>query len=93
MLTVKKYNHKIRSRDHLLSLMCYAFLYFGSENYNRNRKLSVESVCIICPMDVIARVDTRFDSSTILRLSTFFHADWLRWLYCAQWRREAYRKI
>ena len=44
-------------------------------------------------MDVVARVDRRFDSSTILRLSTFFHADWLRWLYCAQWRREAYRKI
>ena len=94
MLTVKKYNHKIRSRDALLSLMCYAFLYFGSENYNRNRKLSVESVCIICPMDVInARVNRRFDSSTILRLSTFFHADWLRWLYCAQWRRDTYRKI
>ena len=93
MLIGKKYNHKIRSRDLLLNLMCYAFLSFGSENYNRNRKLSVESVCIICPMDVIARVDRRFDSSTILRLSTFFHADWLRWLYCAQWRREAYRKI
>ena len=93
MLTVKKYNYKIRSRDLLLSLMCYAFLYFGSENYNRNRKLRVESVCISCPMDVIARVDRRFDSSTILRLSTFFHADWLRWLYYAQWRREAYRKI
>ena len=42
---------------------------------------SVESVCIICRMDVVARVDRRFDSSTILRLSTFFHADWLRWLY------------
>ena len=93
MLTVKKYNHKIRSRDLLLSLMCYAFLYFGSENYNRNQKLSVESVCIICPMDVIAQVDRHFESSTSLRLSTFFHADWLRWLYCAQWRREAYRKI
>ena len=38
----------------------------------------VESVCIICRMDVVARVDGRFDSSTILRLSTFFHADWLR---------------
>ena len=35
----------------------------------------VESVCIICRMD---RVDRRFHSSTILRLSTFFHADWLR---------------
>ena len=27
MLTVKKSNHKIRSRDLLLSLMCYAFMY------------------------------------------------------------------
>ena len=42
---------------------------------------SVESVCIIRRMDVVARVDRRFDSSTIFRLSTFFHADWLRWLY------------
>ena len=33
----------------------------------------VESVCIICRMAVIARVDTRFDSSTFLRLFTFFH--------------------
>ena len=41
MLTVKKSNHKIRSRDLLLSLMCYAFMCSGSENYNRNRKLSV----------------------------------------------------
>ena len=41
MLTVKKYNHKIRSRDLLLSLMCYAFMCSGGENYNRNRKLSV----------------------------------------------------
>ena len=31
-------NHKIRSRDLLLSLMCYAFMSSGSENYNRNRK-------------------------------------------------------
>ena len=38
----------------------------------------VENVCIICRMDVVARVDRRFDSSTSLRLSTFFHADWLR---------------
>ena len=27
---------------------------------------SVESVCIICCMDVVARVDRRFDSSAIL---------------------------
>ena len=27
MLTVKKSNHKIRSRDLLLTLMCYAFIY------------------------------------------------------------------
>ena len=38
MLTVKKSNHKIRSRVLLLSLMCYAFMCSGSENYNRNRK-------------------------------------------------------
>ena len=29
-------------------------------------------------MDVVARLDRCFDSLTILRLSTFFHADWLR---------------
>ena len=34
----------------------------------------IESVCIIFRMDVVARVDRRFDSSTILRLSTLFHA-------------------
>ena len=50
----------------------------GSENYNRKTG-SVESVCIFCRMDDVARVDRRFDSSTILRLSTFFHADSLRW--------------
>ena len=38
ILTVKKANHKIRSRDLLLSLMCYAFVCSGSEYYNRNRK-------------------------------------------------------
>ena len=38
MLIVKKSNHKIRYRDLLLSLMCYAFTCSGSENYNRNRK-------------------------------------------------------
>ena len=30
MLTVKKSNHKIRSRYLLLSLMCYAFMRSGS---------------------------------------------------------------
>ena len=38
MLTVKISNHKIRSRDLLLSLMCYvcyAFMCSGNENYNR----------------------------------------------------------
>ena len=80
ILTVKISNHKIGSRNLLLSLMCYAFMSSGSENYNRYTG-SVESVCIIYRMDVIARVDRRFDSSTILRLCTFFHADWLRWLY------------
>ena len=42
MLTVKKSNQKTRSRDLLLSLMCYAFMSAfmcsGSQNYNRNRK-------------------------------------------------------
>ena len=38
MLTVKKSNHKIKSRDLLLSRMCCAFMCSGSENYNRNRK-------------------------------------------------------
>ena len=38
MLTIKKSNHKIRSRDLLLSLMCYVCMCSGSENYNRNRK-------------------------------------------------------
>ena len=37
VFTVKKSNHKIRSRDLLLSLMCHAFMCSGSENCNRNR--------------------------------------------------------
>ena len=37
-LTVKTSNQKIKSRDLLLCLMCYAFMCSGSENYNRNRK-------------------------------------------------------
>ena len=37
VLTLKKYNHKIRSRDLLLSLMCYVFMCSVSENYNRNQ--------------------------------------------------------
>ena len=37
MLTVKKTNHKIRSRDLLLSLMCYSFMCSSSANYNRKR--------------------------------------------------------
>ena len=78
MLTVKRSNHKIRSRVLLLSLMCYAFMCSGSENYNRNRKCRK---CLRIRMDVVARVDRRFDSSSILRLSTSFHADWLRWPY------------
>ena len=81
MLTVKKSNHKIRYRDLLLSLMCYAFTCSGSENYNRNRKCRKCLHNLLHGPDVVARVDRRFDSSTILRLSTFFHADWLRWLY------------
>jgi len=50
----------------------------------------VESACIVCRMDVVARVHRRFHSSTILRLSTFFHADWLLRLYkeCALSRIE-----
>ena len=38
MSTVRRSNHKIRSRILLLSLMCYAFMCSGGENYNRNRK-------------------------------------------------------
>ena len=34
MLTVKKSNHKLRSRD--LLLVCYTFMCSGNENYNRN---------------------------------------------------------
>ena len=41
-LAVKNVNRKKvqahRSRDLFLSLMCYAFMCSGSENYNRNRK-------------------------------------------------------
>ena len=61
--------------------MCYAFMCSGRENYNQNRKLSIESVCIICRIDVVARVYRLFHSSTFLRLSPFCHADWLRQLY------------
>ena len=57
MLTVKESNHEIRSRDLLLSLMCYAFMCLQS-------KPEVP----ICRMDVVGRVDRRFDSSTIFRL-------------------------
>ena len=32
MLTVKRSNHQIRSRDLLLSLMCFAFMCSGSGN-------------------------------------------------------------
>ena len=78
MLTVKKSNHKIRSRDLLLSLMCY-----GRHAFT----------------DVIGRVDRRLDSSTILRLPTFFHADWFDGCIesdsksLSRWRKDAYRKI
>ena len=99
MLTVKKSNHKIRSRDLLLSLMCYAFMCSGSENYNRNWKSRVESVYIICRVDVVARVDRRFDSSTILRLLLSFVLTGCDGCIesdsksLSRWRREAYRKI
>ena len=61
---------------------------------------SVESVCIICRMDVVARVDRRFDSSTIRYdfLLSFILTGYdgciesdSKSLTC--WRREAYRKI
>ena len=64
MLTVKQSNHKIRSRDLLLTLMCYAFMCSGSERVTIETG-RVKSVGIICRMDVVARVDRRFDSSTI----------------------------
>jgi len=38
MLTVKKSNHKIRSRDLLLSRRCVMRYVSGSANYNRNQK-------------------------------------------------------
>ena len=38
MLTVKKSDDKIRSRDLLLSLVCYAFTCSGRKNCNRTRK-------------------------------------------------------
>ena len=80
MLTVKILLQNKVSRSFVesdvLCVMCS-----GSENYNHIETRSVESVCIICRMDVVARVDRRFDSSTILRLYTCFHADSLRWLY------------
>ena len=82
ILTVKKTNHKIRSQDLLLSLMCYVFMCLcvlvARISIDSG---SVESVCIICRMDVVVRVDRRFDSSTILPLYSFSHADWLEWLY------------
>ena len=87
MLTVKKSNHKIRPRDLLLTLMCYAFMcsgnlrsyweqqihvVIGRGNYYRDQK------CRKCLHNLS---DRRFDSSTVLRISAFFHPDWLRWLY------------
>ena len=84
MLTVKKSNHKIRSRDLLLSLMCYVLCVMCLCVLVARITIdtgSVESVCIICRMDVVVRVDRRFDSSTILPLYSFSHADWLEWLY------------
>ena len=44
MLTVKKSKHKIRSRDLLLTLMCYQQIHvvIGRENYYRNQKSKPE---------------------------------------------------
>ena len=47
----------------------------GGENYNRNGK------CRKCLHNLSHGVVARVDSSTISRLSAFFHPDWLRWLY------------
>ena len=82
MLTVKRSNHKIRSRDPLLTLMCYAFMcsgnlrsyweqqihvVIGRENYYRDQK------CRKCLHNFS---DRRFDSSTIF--TTFcFLSSWL----------------
>ena len=66
----------------------------------------VEGVCIICHMAVVARVDTRFDSSTFLRLftfsHTFFHFHSFTFLCddcvecdstsLSRWRKETYRR-
>ena len=43
-------------------------------------------------MGVVARVDRRFGSSTILRPSVFFHPDWLRWLYIVSLYRTGEEK-
>ena len=43
MLTVKKSNHKIRPRDLLLSLICYAFMCSGSENYTQNCRKGLDN--------------------------------------------------
>ena len=76
--------------------MCYVFMCSGSENYKIETG-SVESVCIICSMDDLARVDRLFDSSTILRLSTFILTGCDGCIesdskYLSRWRKEAYRK-
>ena len=61
MLTVKKSNHKTRSRDLLLTLMFYAWeqqihVVIGRENYYRDRK------CRKCLHNLS---DRRFDSCTM----------------------------
>ena len=59
----------------------------------------VESVCIICRMDVVARVDRRFDSSTIYDFLLSFMLTGCDSCIesdsksISRWRREAYRKI
>ena len=67
MLTVKKSNHKIRSRVLLLSLMCYAFMCSGSENYNRNRK------CRKCPIDQRTKAISAVQSSWQTTRVTLIH--------------------
>ena len=60
---------------------------------------SVKSVCIICRMDVVARVDRRFESSTMLHkvllsfMLTGCNGCIMSDSKClSRWRKEAYRK-
>ena len=60
MLTVKKINHKIRYRDLLLNLMPVMRLFVLVARITIETG-NVESVCIICRMDVVTELtDVKF---------------------------------